>query len=136
MWVEDESLRIGNCAVPAEFWQQMRTATVVRLEIPAAARQAFLVEGYGRFSVAELQAAVSRVAKRLGGLRMKQANAFLDGGDVASAAAIMLDYYDQSYAHSLAKRVQGAVISVSAATPDAVANAAAVLAAARDAGLE
>ncbi len=128
IWVEDESLRIGNCAVPAEFWQQMRTATVVRLEIPAATRLPFLVDVYGRYSVADLQAAIVRVTKRLGGLRVKQANALLDAGDLTSAAAIMLDYYDQSYSHSLAQRVNGEVINVHAANPDAVANADAVLA--------
>ena len=130
IWVEDESLRIGNCAVPAVFWNRMRASTVVRLEIPAAARLAFSLATYGRHDVTELKDAVRRVEKRLGGLRVKQANQFLDDGEFARAAAIMLEYYDQCYSHSLAKRVRGVIVRVPVESTDAQANADAVLQAA------
>ena len=130
IWVEDESLRIGNCAVPAAFWNRMRASIVVRLEIPAAARLAFSLATYGQHDVAELKDAVRRVEKRLGGLRVKQANQFLNDGKFAGAAAIMLDYYDQCYSHSLAKRVSGVIIRVPVESTDAQANAEAVLQAA------
>ncbi len=130
IWVEDESLRIGNCAVPAAFWNRMRSSTVVRLEIPAAARLAFSLATYGQHDVAELKDAVRRVEKRLGGLRVKQANQFLDDGEFARAAAIMLDYYDQCYSHSLAQRVSGVIVRVPVDSTDAHANAQAVLQAA------
>lgn len=127
IWVEDESLRIGNCAVPAVFWNRMRSSTVVRLEIPAAARLAFSLATYGQHHVAELKDAVRRVEKRLGGLRVKQANQFLDDGELTGAAAIMLEYYDQCYSHSLAKRVEGVIVRVAVESTDAQANADAVL---------
>ncbi len=84
----------------------------------------------GQHDVAELKDAVRRVEKRLGGLRVKQANQFLDDGQFASAAAIMLDYYDQCYSHSLAQRVSGVIVRVAVDSTDAQANADAVLQAA------
>lgn len=130
IWVEDESLRIGNCAVPAAFWQQMREAALIHLEVPVAARLDFLLNAYGGYPVHELQAAIGRIAKRLGGLRVKLATSCLASGDLPGAAAILLDYYDQSYSHSQAQRQASRMLTVTALTTDAQANASAVIAAA------
>jgi tRNA 2-selenouridine synthase len=132
VWVEDESLRIGTCAVPLLLWNQMRKATVVRLEIPVAQRVAYSLKTYGQHAPELLKHCVSRVAKRLGGLRVKQANAWLDGGEFHRAAGLMLEYYDESYAHSLAQRENARVISVLSETTQAATNAHLVLTAARD----
>jgi tRNA 2-selenouridine synthase len=129
IWFEDESMRIGSCAIPGTIYAAMRSAPVAKLEIPAAARLSYSVNNYGQHDIADLKAAIVRVTKRLGGLRVKEALQFLDRGQIVDAAAIMLQYYDQSYAYGLAKRRSDTVLVIAAPSTDAKANADAVLAA-------
>ena len=47
--VEAESRKIGQVQVPARLLERMREGECVRLEVPAAERERFLIEEYGHF---------------------------------------------------------------------------------------
>src|SRR5215831_3512797 len=49
VWVEAESKKIGQLQVPAGLLERMREGECVRLEVPAAERQRFLIGEYAHF---------------------------------------------------------------------------------------
>jgi len=109
IWVEDESKSIGRVFIPDGFWKQMVEAPVIRVAVPKDARVARLVEEYGKFSVPELEAAVERIQKRLGGLVYKQCIEALHSGDLAFVADLTLGYYDKAYNFNKERPVAGII---------------------------
>ncbi|MDX1548690.1 MAG: tRNA 2-selenouridine(34) synthase MnmH [Rhodothermales bacterium] len=121
VWIEDESRRLGRVVVPAALWAQMRAARVLLLDVPFEDRVRRLVDGYGRHEAARLAEAIGCIGKRLGGLRTRQAQQAVHGGDLEGACRILLAYYDGAYRHALDRR--GAVCRPVAAPPGAGAAA-------------
>ncbi len=104
VWVEGESKSIGRCYLPDELWEGMGRARVVEVDLPAQQRVQRLVAEYGAFALQDLEASIQKLRKRLGGLRMSQALEALQADDLPAVAALLLDYYDDSYAHHRAAR--------------------------------
>ncbi len=104
IWIEDESRSIGRICIPDEVFRQMRAAPVVNVNIPADVRVKFLLEEYGFFPVDDLKNSVSKIQKRLGGAKAKQAIEALDNQNVDKAIEIVLEYYDKTYTFGLSKR--------------------------------
>jgi len=129
IWVEDESRTIGALGIPTSFFEQMRAAPLVVLDVPSAARVQYLAADYGRHDAGGLAAAVLRLRKRLGGLVTKEALGAIADGDMPRMVEMVLAYYDKTYGYGLADRPG---TTVPAATTDPAANAALVLAAAKD----
>ena len=127
VWVEDESRRIGHRLVPRAILDQMAAAPAVHLDVPADVRVRRLVETYGRFPATDLIEATEVIRKRLGGLRTQQATDAIRRGDLATACAILLGYYDRCYAHAAARRSPYPPLAVSARTDDARAVAERIL---------
>lgn len=99
VWIEAESKSIGRLFVPEPFWQQMRAAKVIRLNVPFEVRVQRLVIDYGTFPKEILQEALDRIKKRLGGLDHKNATDALQRGDMAEFIRFALRYYDKAYNH-------------------------------------
>ena len=96
-WVEDESQRIGTNMLPIQFFKNLRNSICYFIDIPFESRLKFIVQGYGKFPVADLIAATLRIQKRLGGLETKTAvNLFVEN-DIEGAFSILLKYYDKVY---------------------------------------
>ncbi|WP_209330013.1 tRNA 2-selenouridine(34) synthase MnmH [Lunatimonas salinarum] len=104
IWVEDESHNIGSVKIPRAFFQQMRAAGLVFLEIPIKERVKHLVAGYARSGDANLIEGIRRISKRLGGLRTKEMLDLLAGKHYEEVAQMALEYYDSYYLKSLKKR--------------------------------
>lgn len=104
IWIEDESRMVGHCAVPDGVWNQMRTARTVFLDIPFSERVQHLCDVYGAFPLEELRDAILRIEKRLGGMETRAAVETLEAGNINSAAAIALTYYDKTYLRGLQRR--------------------------------
>jgi tRNA 2-selenouridine synthase len=128
-FIEDESNRIGNVMIPLDFWLQMRSTKVLFLEIPFANRLAYLQKEYGILPIEEMEAAINRIAKRLGGLQQQQALTFLQEKNIAACFAILLKYYDKHYALGFEKRenANSLKIEVPCATVNASINASLLL---------
>ncbi|TAF50532.1 MAG: tRNA 2-selenouridine(34) synthase MnmH, partial [Sphingobacteriia bacterium] len=104
VFVEDESQRIGEINIPAPFYQQMRQAPMVFLDIPFAARLEHILAGYGKFETEKLLNAIVRIQKRLGGLETKNAVQCLLEKDLQGCFSILLTYYDKYYLMGKNKR--------------------------------
>ncbi|WP_151089221.1 tRNA 2-selenouridine(34) synthase MnmH [Hymenobacter baengnokdamensis] len=126
IWVEDESRSIGGLGIPAPFFEQMRAAPLVVLDVPQAARVQYLAADYGRHDAGELASAVLRLRKRLGGLVTKEALGAIADGDMPRMVELVLAYYDKTYGYGLTDRP---AVTVPADSADVAVNAALVRAA-------
>jgi tRNA 2-selenouridine synthase len=112
LWLEDESRLIGRKVIPHALWEQMRTAQVMFLDIPAADRAIYLANTYGLMDRELLTASILSIQKRLGGLDTRMAREALEEGNMILTAEILLRYYDKAYMHGLSKREPGTIITL------------------------
>jgi tRNA 2-selenouridine synthase len=103
-FVEDESRGIGRVSIPDVFYQTMRGAPVVFLDVPKEERIRRLVREYASFPPERLAAAINRITRKLGGLNCKLALEALHKGNHATVADILLTYYDKAYLKGLSHR--------------------------------
>ena len=106
IWLEAESRRVGTCRIPDELFLQMIAAPAVEVTRSVEERLDLLVSIYGEANPEDLIIATQRIQKRLGGQRTQAAVEFIQAGDLRSACAIILDYYDRTYRHDLERRKQ------------------------------
>ncbi|MFI5220675.1 MAG: tRNA 2-selenouridine(34) synthase MnmH [Bacteroidia bacterium] len=100
LWLENESLLIGTCAIPNSVFDQIRNAPVIEIMLDYEIRKKRILNEYGHFDKKILAEKTTKVKKRLGGLRLKEALAFLEIGNMENWCDIMLNYYDDTYEHS------------------------------------
>lgn len=103
IWIEDESMNVGKCVIPAELYSRMRENEIVFLDIPREMRAGHLVKNYANYGNEELKSCVNKITRKLGGDRTKEALDSIDRGDFYQTAMITLHYYDKAYMHSLEK---------------------------------
>ncbi len=97
IWLEAESAQVGRCRIPTGLWRQMKAAPLLEILRPLEHRLQHLVAIYGGQDKAALEAATLRISKRLGPQRTHAAIEAIRCGEMASACAQMLDYYDRCY---------------------------------------
>jgi len=104
IWLEDESQRIGAVSIPHELWLTIRKQNVFFIKIPFEQRLEYIEETYGKLNNEELQEAVLRIKKKLGGLETKLSIEFLQESNIKEAFRILLHYYDKLYQKALDQR--------------------------------
>lgn len=104
IWLEDESISLGNVFIPHPLWNQLRRAPLIRTELSRPARVERLVKEYGQFDSKELAAAIQKIGKRLGGQHAKAALEALEKNNLEEVASILLTYYDKAYEIGISKR--------------------------------
>ncbi|RXK48239.1 tRNA 2-selenouridine(34) synthase MnmH [Aquirufa rosea] len=104
IWVEDESRHIGKVFMNLEFYNQLRNAPVLFLDIEAQFRLPYLVKVYAQYSKEMLAEALEKIKKRLGGQHYQKAIECLTNDQFEEVAAITLHYYDKAYVHGLSQR--------------------------------
>lgn len=104
IWVEDESRKIGICKIPDYLYEQMKMAPLYVMEVPFEERIERLIEYYGKYSTEDLTTSVLKLSKRLGGVRTKEVLHAIQQGSLATACALLLEYYDATYRFSLKDR--------------------------------
>ncbi|KAJ8609845.1 hypothetical protein CTAYLR_008138 [Chrysophaeum taylorii] len=115
VFVEDEETHVGTCSVPKGLYAKMRDAELVgRLVASLDQRVRVLVDDYADEDPAALarrvEATTTRISKRLGGDRTKQALALVEAGDKKNFTRLLLAaYYDKLYDAHLAKRPRAVV---------------------------
>ena len=100
IWIEDESITIGRCAVPAGLWQQLLLAPAIELEVPLEARVALLTRQYGVLDPGFLESATGKIQKRLGPDQTRMAIGDIHRGDMPGFIRRVLTYYDKAYLKS------------------------------------
>ncbi|MFV0506284.1 MAG: tRNA 2-selenouridine(34) synthase MnmH [Bacteroidales bacterium] len=122
--VEDESMRIGQVSLPQCFYEQMRNAKVIFLNIPRDERVKHLIDDYVLTSNDEgLEKALKRISKRLGSNSCNDALNLLAEKNYAAVAEIALHYYDKAYSYGLAKRKPTSIVKIDCPTVDPEKNA-------------
>ena len=112
IWMEDESRQIGSLIIPGSVWEQMLTAPFFFLDATFEYRVARLLEDYGHFQPSQIEGAIDRIKKRLGGLRHQQATTLLEQDEREDLVKMLLGYYDQSYRHSMQQRSSDTQIKI------------------------
>jgi len=112
VWLEDESVTMGRCGIPAPLYSRMRDAEVVKVEVPKSVREQRLVREYVDGDTEQLFSALSRISKKLGGLKTKEAEKALHDGDYRKVAEITLEYYDKAYGYGLNKRDESKMTTI------------------------
>ncbi|CAN5120079.1 tRNA 2-selenouridine(34) synthase MnmH [soil metagenome] len=103
VWLEAESHRIGNVALPAAIWNVMTTASVIEVQMPLGERVKHLLSEYNTPTVdaATLKANLRRLEYRIGRQQLNEWDTLIDNGDWTGLVASLLQrHYDPAYAHS------------------------------------
>lgn len=100
VWIEDESITIGRCAVPGGLWTQLCAAPAVELEVPLEARVDILNSQYGVLDKAFLTEATLKIKKRLGPDQTRAATEDIQSGNMRAFIRRVLTYYDKAYVKS------------------------------------
>jgi tRNA 2-selenouridine synthase len=125
IWVEDESQRIGLVNIPGAFMRMLRERKLLFIDIPFEERLENILAEYGSYSHESLEAAITRIKKRLGRLNTKNAVECLKENNLKECFRILLKYYDKHYIKVLIENnnPQRQVIKIEAQTTDPVQNA-------------
>jgi tRNA 2-selenouridine synthase len=104
IWLEDESITLGNNGIPVTLWENMRQSPVIKVNIPLEVRAERLIKEYACLDQDQLMNSLKRIGKRLGFNNQKTAMIALQEGNHKLVAEITLKYYDKAYLKGLSKR--------------------------------
>lgn len=127
VWVEDESRSIGTVSLSTPFFEAMKRAPMVMLNVPMEKRVERLVTEYACFDKELLLAAISRISAAMGGEGVKEAKNDIVQGNFYRAIGLTLEYYDKKYRKALIKFEDRNISSISSETSNSVENASLVL---------
>lgn len=135
IWLEDESKAIGKNYIPDELFKPMRSAKVVKINIPKKERIKRLVNEYTHVDKELLIYHLNRIQKRLGPNETKMAIEAVEKGDMAKAVDISLFFYDKAYQFGLSKRDKNNIYELDLEHDNPELNASSIIAFANNKGL-
>ena len=112
LWLENESRNIGKVNLPQVFYNRMKAAPIIEMEVSVEERSKRILVEYGIFAKELLAENTRRIEKRLGGQHMKQALIHLEENDLEAWLKIILNYYDKTYTFSNERRESKQMLKV------------------------
>jgi tRNA 2-selenouridine synthase len=112
IWVEDESLNIGRVHIPQDFYEQMKLAPLLVLNMEKSFRVDRLCKDYASEGIIPLKEAIEKIQKRLGSERFLEAVRAIEKKDFHKAASIILDYYDKCYSYGLTNKRNSQIVTI------------------------
>jgi tRNA 2-selenouridine synthase len=112
LWLEHESMSIGNIYLPDTFHQAMLNGTLYFIDIPKADRISRLVDEYACFGKSELQEVLEHLGIYMGSYQSREALLALQNNDFEKVAGLTLAYYDKLYENSLSRRPVRTIVKV------------------------
>lgn len=106
VYIEDESLSIGNVFIPAVFYNQMVISPLIEISMPEERRIQYLTNEYGQANPEELIGAVRKLERRLGLLQASQISNLIENTHIEQAVAMIISYYDKKYIRSMHKHAR------------------------------
>lgn len=104
VWLEDEAMAIGWNKIPFPLWKQMKTAPILKINVPFESRVERLVKDYTTTDHSLLERALTAIKDKLGGKKYSEALEKLNQGNLHAVASIALSYYDEAYEFNHSKR--------------------------------
>ncbi len=104
VWCEGESASIGKVFMIQELYQHIQASQFIHFSLPEEERLNHIMRDYGDCPKELLINSFTNITKRLGNDNAKNAIELVERGDIRSAAAIALKYYDKGYNHSIEGR--------------------------------
>ena len=101
IWVEDESIAVGNIFLPEPFWRKMSSSPVIEIQVAREIRTQRLVKEYGPADKTQFLEAMTKISKKLGGQHFNNAKEKLEAGDMHATIGILLNHYDKAYGSGL-----------------------------------
>ena len=123
IWLEDESRMIGRVKIPDDLFDQIRSSSVLKIEVSKDNRINRLIKDYANFNKEDLINSITNISRRLGGLNTELAIEAIEKSDYYKATDIILDYYDKTYTYGLEKRKDQTVLSLKLDGDDSKINA-------------
>jgi tRNA 2-selenouridine synthase len=112
VYVEDESLAIGQVFIPKSLYEQFSNARTIKLIVPLKHRIRQLVSAYAGGDREMLVSGVRRIEKRLGTENAAQAIGYIQNGNMEEAVEVILRYYDKIYDRSMALHKSREVLEI------------------------
>ncbi|HBB33182.1 MAG TPA: tRNA 2-selenouridine(34) synthase MnmH [Cyanobacteria bacterium UBA8803] len=109
VWVEAESNKIGQIYLPPLLWQKMKQASCVEIQLPLAARIAWLLKQYPHFAAHSdlLKQKLESLKSRYGGQKLREWHSLIDAGQGHALVGDLLAYhYDPAYQRSIGRSYQ------------------------------
>lgn len=100
VWIENENRSIGTVFVPQGFWNQMKNAPLIHIEVPFIKRIEHLVQVYTQNSKEDLIASFKKIESKIGSENLKKTIEWINNANFGTAAAMALKYYDKAYMHT------------------------------------
>lgn len=97
VWTEDESRNIGKVFIPEGLWNQMKQAPLLIVDTDYESRVKRLYRDYACFDTELIKQSVSKIEKRLGREKCREALEACENNDLEKALRICLAYYDKLY---------------------------------------
>lgn len=104
VFVESESSRIGNLQIPPALWHRMTTARLITIDVPVAARAAYLVSVYNRLTTdtTDITHLIEGMVRRHGHDVTASWKDLMKAGDwTGLAEALLTSHYDPAYDQSV-----------------------------------
>ena len=127
LWLEHESMNIGNVYLPDTFRAAMLGGVLFFIDVPRADRIRRLVDEYACFSKNELLEILHHLGVYMGSYQSHQAISALHNDDFEKVADLTLAYYDKLYENSLSRRPLRKIVKVNLPSGNAAEHAAILL---------
>lgn len=102
VWIENESRSIGKAHLPEGLWNAMKKSVLYTIDVAKEIRLQRALRYYSEsVDIDLLKDAFEKIQKRLGNLDYTLALKALEAGDLETAGAIALKYYDKAYMFQL-----------------------------------
>jgi len=112
LWLEHESMSIGNIYLPDTFRAAMLKGVLFLIDIPKADRIKRLVDEYACFDKPELQSVLEHLSVFMGSFQSREALLALQNDDFEKVADLTLAYYDKLYENSLKRRPVRKIVKI------------------------
>ena len=104
VWCEGESLNIGKVTMPREFYDLLDASPMIHLTIPKESRLQRAMTEYGAMPSKLLEDSFEKIKRRIGLDVAQKGVSAIENGDLKTAIALAMDYYDKTYQYALQKR--------------------------------
>jgi len=118
IWVEDESIKVGEVFLPEPLYRNMREAPAFFVSRPFEERLEYVLQEYSKYPREELIKATLRLENHIDRGSLSSILEHIERGDLRRAAHILLRYYDERYMSGFKRRAPDRVMMVDAGGRD------------------